>query len=546
MTQFICDNRGVHEVLEIQNSTFRNPDPWLVESIAGPQSESGIRVTPGKILSHAPIWQGINIIAGDCAMLPKMLKRKLKEGGSEDNETHNAFRLVAQRANPLMLALTFWETMFMRAIVFGNAIAEIARDFSGRPLPADQGGLTPLLPEKTKPFYDDNGKLWIQTRMQINGKEEKKLINPDDTIHIKGLASDGIWGLSLRHIAQDTIGYGLALRKHGNVTFKNRARPDFLMRHPGVLSDTARKHLRDSYNELHQGLDNVARFTILEEGMDIVTVSQSNIDAQWIEAQKFDVDNSSRLLNIPPHMLGSMDRATFSNIEEQGRNYINRTLNRWLSKLTWECWWKLLTRLERERLFFFVNVDMLLKGTLKDRAEAYSKLVTSEILNKNEVREEEGWNPYDGGDKFENPNTKTNKPTTESTEPPDDNTDERMRRIEERNAKLLADRLQAVVHNEDSEVIRAASREKNFVSWLDDFYQTVWPRRLAELVDGDVAATYCDDRHGHWLSVSGDVSSTEALTDAVTNGRADARSRGAELVNLELNPGHNGQLKAAA
>ena len=136
MSQFVCDNRGVHEVRDIRNSTFRNPDPWLIESIAGPQSESGILVTPGKILSHAPIWQGINIIAGDCGMLPKLLKRKLKEGGSDDNITHNSFRLVAQRANPLMLSLTFWETMLMRAIIYGNGIAEIARDSAGRPLPA--------------------------------------------------------------------------------------------------------------------------------------------------------------------------------------------------------------------------------------------------------------------------------------------------------------------------------------------------------------------------------------------------------------------------
>ena len=107
MSQFVCDYHGVHEIPEIKNSTFRNPEPWLIESIAGPQSESGIRVTPGKILSHAPIWQGVNIISGDCGMLPKMLKKRLKDGGSEDNTTHNAFRLVAQRANPLMLSLTF-------------------------------------------------------------------------------------------------------------------------------------------------------------------------------------------------------------------------------------------------------------------------------------------------------------------------------------------------------------------------------------------------------------------------------------------------------
>lgn len=533
MSQFVCDHRGVHEIQNVDHSGHYDPQQWLVNSFGGGgPSESGIVTTPRAILSHVPIWQGINILAGDVGMLPLMLKRRIGNR-TTDNTSHVAYQLVSRRPNPLMCPNVFLELLMMRAILHGNGIAEVARDPMGNPLPGPLGGLTPLIPEKTKPEYDENGKLWIVTRVTIDGQERARTIDPQDTVHIKGLSDDGIWGLSLRQVASDSIGYGLALRKHGNVTFKNRARPDLLVSTPERLSDQGKKNLRESWGQIHQGLDNVARMAILEEGMTVTPFTQSNRDTRWIEAQKFDREQAASLLNIPAHMLNALERATFSNIEEQNRWYINRSLSRWLNKLTQEFAAKLLNQREQQRLFFFFNLDQLLKGTLKERMEAYSIAISALILNSNEVRNEEGFDPREGGEVFINPNT-----TTDGGQNPDDSeqVSDRVTRLEDDRNRLLAWNLRECMNNENAQVRRAARESKNFLSWLDNFYQTEFRNRLSELIDTDVAYEYCVGRHEMWLTVSGEVDSSESLVDAVDKMKGDVRERGRTLLNMELRP----------
>lgn len=536
MSQFHCDHNGVHEIEDLTSGHI-DPAGWLVNSFTGGVvSDAGIVTTPRNILSHVPILQGITILAGDVGMLPLQMKRRTGENQTQDEFRHVAYRLAAVRPNPLMLPNAFWELTMLRAILYGNGISEIARDpTTGNPEPGRISGLTPLVPEKTRREFDDDGKLWIVTRVRVGrDQEESRAIDPADTLHLKGLSDDGFWGLSLRQVAQESIGYGLALKKHGNVTFRNRAQPDLLLEHPGRLTEPAAKNLRDSWNRIHQGLDNVSRMAILEEGMVAKPWGQNNRDAMWIEAQKFNVDQSASILNLPAHKLNSLDKATFSNIEEQNRWYINQSLSRWLNKITQELAAKLLTEREQTRFFFQFNLDQLLKGTFKERMEGYAIGISAMVINSNEARAQEGMNPRDGGDEFQNPNTMTDGGGADDAD--DSAVSDRVSRLEAQNTKLLAWNLRECVKIEDQQVRRAARGEKNFCRWLDNFYQTEFPNRLIDLIGKDIAYEYCVERHELWLNVSGKVDSTASLVDAVDQMKGDVRERGRELLNKELMP----------
>ncbi len=539
MSQFVCDHRGVHEIPEIQNSTLANPDPWMWDAFSGGvRSDSDVRVNTRSILSHPPMWQGINILSGHCAFLPRKLKRRIGDRTTEDRK-HIAYRLMTQKANQWMHADTLLRLLVMRSVIHGNGIAEIARNNAGAPLPWREGGITPLPPETTKPEYDDNGKLWIVTRISVNGQIELRKIDPDDTLHIKGLSENGIWGLSLRQVATNTIGYGLGLQKHGNITFKNRARPDILVSHPGQLSKDAADHLRDSWNAIHQGLDNTARLAVMEEGMTAVPFTQSNQDAQWIDAQKFDVSQSARILDMPAPMLNDLERATFSNIEEQRIWYVNDRLYRLQKTVTNEAELKLLTERERERMFFIYNNDILLKGKQKERYDSYKSAISSLWLSPNEAREEEGFDPYEGGDEFVNPNTTSGgKPegAEQREEDQPESFEERLAAVEQRNARLLANHLQVCSRREHEKVAAAARREKNFVLWVNDFYETEWPATLGEVLSYDVAHAYCAERQEFWLTASRTVQSETDLTDLIAAAAGNLRENGRQLLNMELNP----------
>lgn len=545
MSQFVCDYSGVHEVPEIQASTLANPDPWMWDAFGGGvRSDSDVPVNARSILSHPPMWQGINILSGHCAFLPRKLKKRMGDKTTDDRK-HIAYRLMTQKTNPWMHADTFLRLLVMRATIHGNGIAEIARNNAGAPVSWRDGGMTPLPPATTKPEYDDDGKLWIVTRILINGQVEPRKIDPDDTFHLKGLSENGIWGMSLRQVATNTIGYGLSLQRHGNVTFKNRARPDILVMHPGLLGKEAAGHLRESWNAIHQGLDNTSRLAVLEEGMTAMPFSQSNEDAQWIEAQRFDVSQSARILDMPSPMLNDLEKATFRNIEEQRIWYVNDRLYRLQKTVTNEAELKLLTERERERMFFLYNNDILLKGKQKERFESYKSAISSMWLKRNEVREEEGLDPEDGLDEFINPNTTSGGKPDGSSDgssngpptPEEDSVEERLAAVEQRNVRLMASSIQAWMLREQQLVSSASKRETNFVSWLTEFYGTEWPNTLSEeVVSSDVAYEYCGKRQAFWLNVSGGVHSTGELKDAITNAAGNVREVGRQLLNMELKP----------
>ena len=58
-------------------------------------------------------------------------------------------------------------------------------------------------------------------------------------------------------------------------------------------------------------------------------------DAQYLEIRKYSVTEVARIFGIPPHKLGDLERATFSNVEEaEHRSYVTGTLRRWMVR--WE------------------------------------------------------------------------------------------------------------------------------------------------------------------------------------------------------------------
>lgn len=524
-----CDQRGVTEVT---NATLAEPDPWMFEAFSGGvQTDSAVPVTPRSILGHPPIWQGITILATDCGQMPRNLKRRIQDRSVVDR-SHVLHSLFADVANPWMLSDTMLILLVAQAIVYGNKLCEITRDGQGRPLPARFGGLVPLPPETTNREYDDNGKLWIVSKVMTRGQMETKVIDPIDTIHLRGLSDDGFWGLSLRQVAANTIGYGLGLQKHANVTFKNQARPDLILEHPGKLSPEAADHLRDSWNSIHQGLDNRAKVAIAEEGMKATPYGISPEEAQLIESMKFDVEQAARIIDIPLPMLNSHEHSTFSNIEELRLWYVMGRLQKLQRSITKEFEWKILTEQEREEYFLLYNNDQLLKGKLSERYEAYSKAISSLWLSPDEVREEEGYDPRPdgGGGEYVNPNVQSDSGGD------DEGMEDRLSQIEETNARLLAWNLRECANIEDQQVRRAARSETNFVAWLDEFYKRDFHRRLQDLVGEDVALEYCVERHELWLTLSGRVSSSESLVDAVDQYKGDVRERGRRLLNKELLP----------
>ncbi|GAH49428.1 unnamed protein product, partial [marine sediment metagenome] len=182
----------------------------------------------------------------------------------------------------------------------------------------------------------------------------------------------------------------------GSKFFSKGAKSSGALEHPDKLSPNAHKNLQQSIAKQISG-ENIHSPLILEEGMKWKQLSVAPEDAQFLETRKFQVTDIARIFRIPPHMVGDLERATFTNIEHQSLDFVIHTIRPWLVR-----WEQAISRdlIADDDIFAEFLVDGLLRGDIKSRYEAYGKAITDGWLNRNEVRALENKNPEEGLDEF--------------------------------------------------------------------------------------------------------------------------------------------------
>lgn len=487
-TEAIC--MPGQDAFEVTNlfSGNRYPAQWFLEwAKGGTSSDSGVTVNGYTALTHCPLWQGVNIIAGDIGQVPIRLVR------NEFNEQkqHAAWNLLRVRPNDLQSPSVFKETLMQWALIWGNFVGWIVRRGS---TPVD---IIPLRPDCLR--YElvsfDEGQIKIIHYISPTSGKEFSFLD-DEVIHVQGLTGDGVWGYSLFEIAKNTIGHGLALEKHGNLIFSNGAQPSGVLEHPMKLSDEARAKLRADWHSVHGGPDNAGKIAILWEGMKFNPISMTNLESEWLEARKFSKVDAACLLNLPAYKLNSQDHmAAEANLEEQNETYKQMTLTRWSSRMNEEFKRKLLTDKEwkSDEYQFIFDWDAFLRADIDTLTTVADRCVKAQIMNPNEARRTIGLPPYPGGDKFANP--AINPKPGEGEEKPDSAKSgqiepkppqNRLKTVENAHWELLLDRFQHLLEMESHNLKRAAVKSTNFIRWIDAFYSGVGdgiPPTILTMVD---------------------------------------------------------------
>ena len=368
-----------------KRSTTSNPAQWFIDWVHGGEpTASGKNVNEQSALKYTPFWASVRVITGAIASLPFIVYRRNTSGGKNRVMTHRTYGLLHDRPNEYMDALTFIETRQAHALTYGNGYAEIQRDGAGRPI-----ALWPLLPDKTFRRISDEGLSYYEIQLTKGGS----VYLPDyNVLHIKGLGFDGYTGYNVVSYHKEAIGYGMAVKEYGARFFSNNASPGGVLEHPKILTDPARKNIKESWEAAHKGLSQAHRMQIFEEGMKWVQTGVDPEHAQALEVQKYTVDDCSRIFNIPPHKIGSLERATFSNIEEQNIDFVTLTMFYWFRKWEQECNYKLFSPAERKSMFCEILVDGLLRGKTLSRYQAYNIGRNAGFLSVNDIREKENMN----------------------------------------------------------------------------------------------------------------------------------------------------------
>jgi HK97 family phage portal protein len=241
--------------------------------------------------------------------------------------------------------------------------------------------------------------IYTLSKPDSQGKTEHVLYE-DQVLHIRGLGFDGIMGYSPIAIARQAVSLGLATEEFGGTFFGNGATPGGVLEHPGIMDDTSYERLKNSWEARHKGLENSSRVAILEEGVKYHQIGIPMDDAQFLETRRFQKEEIAMVFRVPPHMLADLEKATFSNIEQQGLSFIVNSMLPWFVR--WEQRVSLSLLLPRERRQYFAQflVDALQRGDIKTRYDAYAVGRQWGWLSINDVRELENMNPISGGDEY--------------------------------------------------------------------------------------------------------------------------------------------------
>lgn len=363
-------------------------------------STAGKNVNERSAMQMTAVYACVRILSEAIAGLPLHMYQYKDGGGKKKAFDHSLYHLLHDEPNPEMTSFVFRETLMTHLLLWGNAYAQIIRNGKGEVI-----ALYPLMPNRMTVNRDSNGMLYYQYQKSNDDAPTMEgslfILSPSDVLHVPGLGFDGLVGYSPIAMAKNAIGLSIAAEEYGAKFYANGAAPSGVLEHPGVLKDPAK--VRDSWNAAFGGSANSHKIAVLEEGLKYTPISISPNEAQFLETRKFQLDEIARIFRVPPHMIGDLERSTFSNIENMSREFVTYTLSPWMARWEQSLSRVLLSEDEKKTYFFKFNVDGLLRGDYQSRMQGYSVGIQNGFMCPNDVRELEDLDliPDElGGNKF--------------------------------------------------------------------------------------------------------------------------------------------------
>ena len=265
--------------------------------------------------------------------------------------------------------------------------------------------LYPLMPDRMAVDRDDKGQLYYEYTTSADDAPISKCsivrLKPSDVLHIPGLGFDGLVGYSPIAMAKNAIGLAIATEEYGSKFFANGAQPSGVLEHPGTIKDPQR--VRDSWMSQFRGSANSNKIAVLEEGLKYTPISISPEQAQFLETRKFQINEIARIFRVPPHMVGDLEKSSFSNIEQQSLEFVKYTLEPWLVRWEQSIQRILFSADEKKRYFVRFNVEGLLRGDYASRMNGYAVGRQNGWMSANDIRELENLDRIpaeEGGDLY--------------------------------------------------------------------------------------------------------------------------------------------------
>ena len=344
-----------------ERSSLENPSVSLTDEAA---LEELFGITPTSItresaITLSAVWRAVNLLSGTIAYLPFNVYTRDSDNNREVDRSHPVSMLIHE-PNAIDTRFKFIENLMSHLLLSGNAYRRIIRNQNFGAVAFEQ-----IDPAKVKPIMY-KGQLYYE----IMG--EKDLVLSIDMIHVRGFG-DGVKGKDPITVARESLEGGLIQMKAANKLFKNGHLSDRFVSIPGSWKEAQYKNFKNSFHDAYSGWQNGGKPPILEGGAEIKSIATSPENMQFLQSRKFSINEVARWFGVPPHKLADLERSTNNNIEHQAIEFVTDTIMLWTSRIEQEFTRKLIRNDEKVKTWMEFNLNGLLRGDLKTRAEYYNK-----------------------------------------------------------------------------------------------------------------------------------------------------------------------------
>lgn len=320
------------------------------------------------------------VIASSLASIPALVYRREGDNRIEAGG-HPLARLTRQGVSEAMTWPEFIEHLVASALLAGNGIAQIRRAESGALAGLDfipWNWVTVSQLRSGRLAYDVN-----------NGRGQGWRLLSGEVIHLRDRTDDGMVGRSRLSRSADAVAAAQGANTFARKFLDNSAQPGGVIEVPGALTKDQRTTMREALAARQTGTANAGATLILDGGMVWKAAQISPEDAELLETRKFGVEEICRIYQVPPPLVQDYSHNTFTNSETAGRWFAMFTLAPWARRI----------EAEFARSVFGAGHELeldlsgFLRGDPATRWNAHKIAIDSGVLDPEEVRQIEGWNP---------------------------------------------------------------------------------------------------------------------------------------------------------
>lgn len=367
-------------------------DPALAGWLTDHLTAAGMPVTVDSAMRVSAFFATVRVLAETLASVPLIVYRRLPKGGRERAVGHWSYPLLHNAPNGWMTSFGWREMGVAQQCLRGATYAEIVGDRRGR------RSLIPLRPEWIKTIQRDDGALAYEYRTPVGSP---RVLLQDEVLRIPFMTLDGIKVVTPIQAQRETLSAALGAQDYTSRFWANDARPTggYIEAESDFKDPDALKKFRDSWQDARTG-ENRHKVAFLPRGMKYHQFAMTMEDAQFIETRKFTRSEIAGMMRVPPHMIGDLERTTFSNVEQQSIDFLVYTMAPWFRRWEQAINSGLFTEAEQETYYAEFLVDGLLRGDATARANYFRTAILTGWMSRNEVREIENMNRADGLDDF--------------------------------------------------------------------------------------------------------------------------------------------------